>query len=49
MERLSGMHLSSAVRLARFSNDGRRLLMVTADQVARVFDAVELRQGEEPR
>jgi predicted Zn-dependent protease len=36
--RKADVHLGSPVRLARFSADGRQLLVVTADQVARLLD-----------
>jgi hypothetical protein len=32
MTRLHDMRLSSVIRVARFSGDGRRLLLLTADQ-----------------
>jgi WD40 repeat protein len=38
MEHKDGMKLPAGVRIARFSADGRRLLLVTADQMARVID-----------
>lgn len=38
MQHRAELRLSSGIRLARFSGDGRRLLLVTADQMARVFE-----------
>jgi predicted Zn-dependent protease len=38
LEHKGQAHLGSRIRLARFSGDGRQLLLVTADQVARVLD-----------
>lgn len=47
LERRAQLHLGSRIRLARFSADGRRLLVVTSDQVARLLDVKAL-TGAEP-
>jgi hypothetical protein len=36
------VNLGSRIRMARFSEDGQRLLLVTADQVARLLDTSAL-------
>jgi hypothetical protein len=43
LERVSEFTLARPVRMARFSPDGSRLLLITADQVAHVLDAAVLR------
>ena len=42
------VQLPMDVRLGRFSDDGRRLLVVTADQVVRVFDTAALAATASP-
>jgi hypothetical protein len=43
MEHKAEIRLSANVRVLQFSEDGRRLLVVTSDQVAKVFDTAALR------
>lgn len=43
MEHRAEIRLAASVRVLRFSDDGRRLLIVTSDQVAKIFDTAALR------
>ena len=42
------MTLGSDLRLARFSSDGSRLVLLTADQIVRVIDTTALWRGQTP-
>jgi hypothetical protein len=46
LERVAELTFPRAVRLARFSEDGTRLVLLTADQVVHVLDAAALRRSE---
>jgi WD40 repeat protein len=46
--RVRSLRLPGLVRFARFSADGRRLLVVTADQTARVFDVARSTTPQSP-
>jgi hypothetical protein len=43
MEHQAEIRLAASVRVIRFSDDGKRLLIVTSDQMAKVFDTAALR------